>query len=227
MLISTEEIHQHILNCSCGSCLWPACPVGATCQDSSIPDVHTRACRCCWHVMLLWSCTTDTDSCRDQVPGSPQGDLAKGQVFSCGGRTRSITAHMLWADHSGKAQGCTEPVEDSPPSRCYCNQSSNPCWSADRAAHPALKTPWDVSPQPWRCVSHHHTCRELRNMSLPCAHSALRAPIISSQVSVRSPDAHSRAPSKAWFGETQSTSTRGTGQMLLWMMESTVEESVL
>lgn len=52
------------------------------------------ACRCCWHMMLLWSCTTVTNSCRVRVPGSPQSDLAKGQVFSCGGRTRSVTAHV-------------------------------------------------------------------------------------------------------------------------------------
>lgn len=72
----------------------------------------------------------------------------------------SLPAHVLLADHSGKAWGCTEALEDSPPSRCYCNHTSNPCQSAeaDRAAYPCTQDPL-VCVTPTLEVSRHHKSR--------------------------------------------------------------------
>lgn len=73
----------------------------------------------------------------------------------------SLPAHVLLADHSGKAWGCTEALEDSPPSRCYCNHTSNPCQSAeaDRAAYPCTQDPL-VCVAPTLEVSRHHVQNE-------------------------------------------------------------------
>lgn len=61
-------------------------------RAASVSDEHTSACRRCQQMLLLWSCTADTNFGRDQILGFPQSDLVKGQAFSCGERTRSVTA---------------------------------------------------------------------------------------------------------------------------------------
>lgn len=107
---------------------------------------------------------------------SPKWTWLKGKSLAVErGPEVSLPAHVLLADHSGKAWGCTETLEDSPPSRCYCNHTSNPCRSAeaDRAAYPCTQDPL-VCTTPTLEASHRHTSRmKTQNMSLPSARSVL------------------------------------------------------
>lgn len=65
-------------------------------RAANVSDEHTGACWRCWHMMLLWSCTTDTNFCRDHVPAFVQRDLVKVQDFGFGKTTRSVMWQITW-----------------------------------------------------------------------------------------------------------------------------------
>ena len=122
---------------------------------------HTGAGRCCRTRCCCGAAPQTQNAAQIRSQVFPEATWLKGKSLAVErGPDVSLPAHVLLADHSGKAWGCTETLEDSHPSRCYCNQTSNPCWSAeaDRAAYPCAQDLL-VCTTPIMDVSFHHTSR--------------------------------------------------------------------